>query len=92
MAETDMLLTARNKGTPITFTNGGHQDVKEPIADVLRRLNVGMAKHPILTCPCFTIIWSLRISSTTTTDVYVVRTIHPIRLLIQINACFHPTR
>ena len=27
-------------GTRITFTNGGHQDVKEPIADVLRRLNI----------------------------------------------------
>jgi uncharacterized protein YlzI (FlbEa/FlbD family) len=24
----------------ITFTNGGHQDVKELIADVLRRLNI----------------------------------------------------
>jgi len=29
------------QGTRITFTNGGHQDVKEPIADVLRRLNAG---------------------------------------------------
>jgi hypothetical protein len=27
-------------GTRITFTNGGHQDVKEPIPDVLRRLNI----------------------------------------------------
>jgi hypothetical protein len=27
------------QGTRITFTNGGHQDVKELIADVLRRLN-----------------------------------------------------
>ncbi len=26
------------QGTRITFTNGGHQDVKELIADVLRRL------------------------------------------------------
>jgi hypothetical protein len=28
------------QGTRITLTNGGHQDVKEPIADVLRRLNI----------------------------------------------------
>ena len=28
------------QGTRITFTNGGHQDVKELIADVLRRLNI----------------------------------------------------
>jgi hypothetical protein len=27
------------QGTRITFTNGGHQDVKELIADVLRGLN-----------------------------------------------------
>ena len=27
------------KGTRITFTNGGQQDVKEGVADVLRRLN-----------------------------------------------------
>jgi uncharacterized protein YlzI (FlbEa/FlbD family) len=27
------------QGTRITFTNGGHHDVKELIADVLRRLN-----------------------------------------------------
>jgi hypothetical protein len=27
-------------GARITFTNGGHQDVKELIADVLRRLNI----------------------------------------------------
>jgi hypothetical protein len=27
-------------GTRITFTNGGQQDVKEGIADVLRRLNI----------------------------------------------------
>jgi hypothetical protein len=27
------------QGTRITFTNGGHQDVKELVADVLRRLN-----------------------------------------------------
>jgi hypothetical protein len=27
------------QGTRITFTSGGHQDVKELIADVLRRLN-----------------------------------------------------
>jgi len=28
------------RGTRIAFTNGGHQDVKEVIADVLRRLNI----------------------------------------------------
>ena len=28
------------QGTRITFSNGGHQDVKEPIADVMRRLNI----------------------------------------------------
>lgn len=28
------------QGTRITFTNGGHQDVKELVADVLRRLNI----------------------------------------------------
>lgn len=28
------------QGTRITFSNGGHQDVKEPIAEVLRRLNI----------------------------------------------------
>jgi hypothetical protein len=28
------------KGTRITFTNGGQQDVKEGVADVLRRLNI----------------------------------------------------
>jgi hypothetical protein len=28
------------QGTRITFTNGGHQDVKELIADVLRRLSI----------------------------------------------------
>ena len=28
------------KGTRITFTNGGHYDVKELIVDVLRRLNI----------------------------------------------------
>jgi hypothetical protein len=27
-------------GTRITFTNGGQQDVKEAVADVLRRLNI----------------------------------------------------
>lgn len=27
-------------GTRITFTNGGHQDVKELVADVLRKLNI----------------------------------------------------
>jgi hypothetical protein len=27
-------------GTRITFTNGGQQDVKEGVADVLRRLNI----------------------------------------------------
>jgi hypothetical protein len=30
------------QGTRITFTNGGHQDVKELIADVLRRLNISV--------------------------------------------------
>jgi hypothetical protein len=28
------------QGTRITFTNGGQQDVKELIADVMRRLNI----------------------------------------------------
>ena len=28
--------------TRITFTNDGHQDVKELIADVLRRLNISV--------------------------------------------------
>jgi hypothetical protein len=28
------------QGTRITFTNGSHQDVKEFIADVVRRLNI----------------------------------------------------
>jgi len=28
------------QGTRITFSNDGHQDVKEPIADVMRRLNI----------------------------------------------------
>lgn len=28
------------QGTRITFTNGSHQDVKELIADVVRRLNI----------------------------------------------------
>ncbi|MBX9844938.1 MAG: hypothetical protein K2Z80_24315 [Xanthobacteraceae bacterium] len=27
-------------GTRITFTNGGQQDVKQGVADVLRRLNI----------------------------------------------------
>ena len=27
-------------GSRITFTNGGQQDVKEGVADVLRRLNI----------------------------------------------------
>ena len=34
------LLLVDGQGTRITFTNGGHQDVKELIADVLRRLNI----------------------------------------------------
>ena len=29
-------------GTRITFTNGSHQDVKELITDVLRRLNISV--------------------------------------------------
>ena len=28
------------QGTRITFNNGGHQDVKQLIADVLRQLNI----------------------------------------------------
>ena len=28
------------QGTRITFTNGSHQDVKELVADVMRRLNI----------------------------------------------------
>lgn len=42
---TERIITAApappdGQGTRITFTNGGHQDVKELIADVLRRLNI----------------------------------------------------
>ena len=43
--DTERIITAApappdGQGTRITFTNGGHQDVKELIADVLRRLNI----------------------------------------------------
>jgi len=42
---TDRIVTAApvlpdGQGTRITFTNGSHQDVKELIADVQRRLNI----------------------------------------------------
>ena len=42
---TERIITAApappdGQGTRITFTSGGHQDVKELIADVLRRLNI----------------------------------------------------
>ena len=40
---TERIVTAAlpdGQGTRITFTNGGHQDVKELISDVLRRLNI----------------------------------------------------
>ena len=39
---TDRIVTAPlpdGQGTRITFNNGGHQDVKQLIADVLRQLN-----------------------------------------------------
>lgn len=41
---TDRIVTATplpdGQGTRITFTNGSHQDVKELITDVVRRLNI----------------------------------------------------
>ena len=42
---TDRIVTAApappdGQGARITFTNGSHQDVKELIADVVRRLNI----------------------------------------------------
>ena len=41
---TDRIVTATplpdGQGTCITFNNGGHQDVKQLIADVLRQLNI----------------------------------------------------
>jgi hypothetical protein len=42
---TDRIVTAApappdGQGTRITFTNGNHQDVKELITDVVRRLNI----------------------------------------------------
>jgi hypothetical protein len=37
---TERIITAAPRGTRITFTNGGHQDVKELIADAMRRLNI----------------------------------------------------
>jgi len=41
---TDRIVTATplldGQGTRITFNNGGHQDVKQLIADVLRQLNI----------------------------------------------------
>jgi hypothetical protein len=41
---TDGIVTATplpdGQGTRITFNNGGHQDVKQLIADVLRQLNI----------------------------------------------------
>jgi len=42
---TDRIVTAApappdGQGTRITFTNGSHQDLKELIADVMRRLNI----------------------------------------------------
>jgi hypothetical protein len=41
---TDRIVTATplpdGQGTRITFSNGGHQDVKQLIADVLRQLNI----------------------------------------------------
>jgi len=42
---TDRIVTAApappdGQGTRITFTNGSHQDVKELITDVVRRLNI----------------------------------------------------
>jgi hypothetical protein len=41
---TERIVTAAplpdGQGTRITFTNGSHQDVKELVADVLRRLNI----------------------------------------------------
>ena len=42
---TERIITAApappdGQGTRITFTNAGHQDVKELIADVLRRWNI----------------------------------------------------
>jgi hypothetical protein len=41
---TDLIVTATplpdGQGTRITFNNGGHQDVKQLIADVLRQLNI----------------------------------------------------
>jgi hypothetical protein len=42
---TERIITAARappdgQGTRITFTNGGHQDVKELIADAMRRLNI----------------------------------------------------
>jgi hypothetical protein len=41
---TDRIVTATplpdGQGTRITFNNGGHQDVKQLVADVLRQLNI----------------------------------------------------
>src|ERR1700722_14015993 len=41
---TDRIVTATplpdGQGTRITFNNGGHQDLKQLIADVLRQLNI----------------------------------------------------
>jgi hypothetical protein len=43
---TDRIVTATplpdGQGTRITFNNGGHQDVKQLIADVLRQLNISV--------------------------------------------------
>ena len=54
---TDRIVTATplpdGQGTRITFNNGGHQDVKQLIADVLRQLHKrvgsGHRRQPMLT-------------------------------------------
>jgi len=44
VVNTDRIVTATplpdGQGTRITFNHGGHQDVKQLIADVLRQLNI----------------------------------------------------
>src|SRR4029434_4206116 len=48
---TDRIVTATplpdGQGTCITFNNGGHQDVKQLIADVLRQLNISAEAQDI---------------------------------------------
>ena len=48
---------------------GKHGEHKNDADNDDGAVSVGMAKHPILTCPCFRVILSLGISSIT--DVYV---------------------